>query len=225
MLFIVLISLKNVLLADTNQQSDQINIHEYIGDPLFISLGSWCNVAINLKRNGMRKAAFPFDWIASVDCEKFLEIFTSDFKYFLDDNYLFIKDSHIFNNYYNLEFPHDQCLPQEMAELWATFKDKYMRRIDRFRELEHYKGKVYFIRSSFGYSNDPERHFKCAENISISDVYAWRLFHTLLDRFPQLDFTLIICDLVKEAKILSKNLIRLQDIPDLKAINDLFPDN
>ena len=56
-------------------------------EPIFISLGSWCNVAINLRRAGMRHAAFPFDWIASVDCERFLDIFETDFEYFLDDEY------------------------------------------------------------------------------------------------------------------------------------------
>ena len=87
---------------DVEEQFDQINIHKCVDETLFISLGSWCNVAANLRKNEMRKAAFPFDWITSVDCEKFLEIFATDFKYFLDDKYLSIKDSHILNHYYKL---------------------------------------------------------------------------------------------------------------------------
>lgn len=190
-------------------------------NPIFISLGSWCNVAINLQKNGMRHAAFPFDWVASVDCEKFLKIFQTDFEYFLDDKYLFIKDSHAFNDYYNLEFPHDIFFEPEEFEEWIEFKDKYTRRIKRFRELGDYKGKVYFIRSSFGYSNHPDRYFKCKENISISTEYSQRLYNTLRNIFPRLDFALIISDPAKEPIILSENLIYLRTIPNRDTIDQL----
>jgi len=206
-------------LLKASDQLDPINIDK----PIFVSLGSWCDIAINLRKNGMRHAAFPFDWIASVDCERFLEIFQTDFKYFLDDEYLFIKDSHIFNNYYNLEFPHDIFFHPEEPEEYISFKKKYTKRINRFRELENYKGKVYFIRSAFGYSNHPERHFKCEENVSISIEYSQRLYDALQKRFPQLDFALIICDLGKPPIRVSENLIHLQTIPDRDAIDLLFP--
>lgn len=248
-LFLICICSQQVLLADNGemgsnyhyheQQVDQLNIHAYIDEPLFISLGSWCDVAINLRDTGMRKAAFPFDWVASVDCEKFLEILSTDFQYFLDDEYLFVRDFHVFNNYYNLEFPHDFIFSlEELSEVlkepkdklkasknehtWETFKDKYMRRINRFRDLANYRGRVYFIRSAFGYSNHPDRYFKCSENISISDVYARKLFHVLKEYFPQLDFGVIICDIGQEPKKISENLIRVQFVPDANAINQLF---
>ena len=226
MFFMICICSQYASIADVEEQLNQINIHEYVDEPLFISLGSWCNIALNLRTNGMRKAAFPFDWITSVDCEKFLEILITDFKYFLDDEYLFFKDNHFFNNYYKLEFlhelPRDRGLNPATTEEWAAFKEKYIRRINRFKELENYKGKVYFLRSSFGYSNHPQRRFKCAENVSISDTYACALYNTLKKRFPRLDFTLIICDIGKEEKKLSESLIRLQSVPDLNKINKIF---
>lgn len=208
-------------IASSDKKSEQVLSGKYLDEPLFVSLGSWCNVALNLRKNGMRKSAFPFDWVASVDCEKFLEIFTTDFEYFLDEDYLFVKDSHFFNSYYHLEFPHDQVLSDPVEDL-EIFKEKYTRRINRFKEIENYQGKVFFIRSSFGYSDDPGRFYRCAENVSISDEYAWRLFHTLKDKFPRLDFVLIISDCSQPIKKLSNRLIRLQSCPDLSIINELI---
>lgn len=221
LVLVICISLQNFLLANSENPVEQISdkiTHEDI-EPLFISLGSWCNVAINLRRQEMRKKAYPFDFIATVDCEKFLEIFLNDFRYFLDDEYLFIKDSHLFNEYYHIEFPHDFYSDPSSID---QFKKKYERRISRFREIENYKGKVYFIRSAFGESNNPQRYFRCVENISISDTYALRLFDVLKNYFPQIDFTLIICDIGLPSKKISENIIRLQEVPDLNVINVEF---
>lgn len=209
----------------SEQDADQANLSQRI-EPLFVSLGSWCNVAGHLKVSGLRIAAFPFDWILTIDCEKFLEIFLTDFKYFLDDNYLSLKNGQIFNYYYNLQCPHeitnDDIVNKKTPEqLLETFKEKYRRRINRFRELENYKGKVYFMRSASINATHANIYFKCAETLTISDLYAERLFNALKERFPLLDFTLIIIDSGKPKKQLSKKLFRLQELPDLKAIHNL----
>lgn len=200
------------------EASEEINIHQFTSEPLFISLGSWCNVAINLRDYGLRKAAFPFDWIASVDGEKFLELIKGDFEHFLDEDYLFVKDGHFFNDYYRIELPHDYCANSEEMECWVSLNEKYQRRIKRFQELENYRGKVYFIRSSFGYSNHPDRYYKSNDTVSISDSYAYRLYDVLRNRFPYLDFTLIICDNNKPNKKLTKNIYRLQDVPTMTSL-------
>jgi hypothetical protein len=200
------------------QPLEEIIIHQFTGEPLFVGLGSWCNVALALRDSGLRKVAFPFDWIASVDCEKFLEIFINDFEFFLDDEYLFVKNGYFWNSYYRLEFPHDYIQDAEDREIWAAFKEKYQRRIRRFQELENYRGKVYFIRSAFGYSDHPDRFYRCPENVSISDKYARRLYNVLRKRFPYLDFDLIIIDFNQPNKKLDDNIYRFKDVPTLDSI-------
>jgi hypothetical protein len=39
---------------------------------------------------------------------------------------------------------------------------------------------------------DPHRFYRFKENIEITDDYSFRLYHALKNRFPALDFTLIV---------------------------------
>ena len=48
-----------------------------------ISLGVWCSPAIYLKRSGLRKKAYPFDWIF-ITPEQVLRLFETNFKDFLN---------------------------------------------------------------------------------------------------------------------------------------------
>ncbi len=73
------------------------------------------------------------------------------------------------------------------------FLAKYQRRIDRFRSLANYKGKVFFLRSAYwGSVSDPHRCYRIVENLEITDEAALKLHDALRKRFPNLDFTLVI---------------------------------
>ena len=94
---------------------------------------------------------------------------------------------------YHLEFLHDGNFNHNFAAQFENLRNKYTRRIDRFKSLEGYKGKVVFIRNSNVYSTtDPHRYYKFESNIEITDEYALRLYGVLQNVFPSLDFDLAI---------------------------------
>lgn len=225
-LFILLILTSSSLLrGDDLEDADNAKIQQLVHEPLFVSLGSYCEVTHILRACGIRKAAFPFDWITTLDSEKFLEILDDDFCYFLDEDYLRVGDrgpGPLLNAYYLLEFLHEgdfrgNGYVPNMEKLQA----KYQRRIQRFRSLSEYPGKVYFLRTAYIYSTtDPNRYYYCADNLEITDEYAWRLYHSLKHLFPQLDFTLIIINNWEEKEIceekrLEENLIKIRSNPNL----------
>lgn len=149
-------------------------------DPLFVSLGSSCAPAHVLRDCGQREAAFPFDWVLSFDVGKLIELLGDDFGYFFDARFLHKSGHGWAHSLYQLTFPHD-------PQILEVFKDKYQRRIDRFRELNHYPGKVIFLR--FAYPHSPP------ENIEISKLDAFRLDQALRSYFPDLEYSLVILNL------------------------------
>ncbi len=150
-----------------------------------ISLGGDCHTTIALRDLGFRKEAFPFDWVISTDHSVFIKILNEDFYNFLDENCFVIVDGvpSRRNIYYVFDFPHDFDLSEDRKSEWASFKEKYERRIERFRALRLYQGKVFFIRTLWSQpTEEVQENYK--RTIEIRDA---------LDRyFPELDYTLII---------------------------------
>lgn len=146
----------------------------------------------------MRKEAFPFDWIVSMDLEQIVKMLEDDFKYFLDNDHLsvhgIVGDIPLRNIRYHLEFLHEgNWRRSHYASTMTKFKSKYERRIERFRQLNNYKGKVYFIREAYLSSlDDPHRVYKYEENIEISRAHANSLYEALKAYFTDLDFRLIV---------------------------------
>lgn len=177
-----------------NQETDGNEGYE----PLFVSLGARCEVAHILRSCEMRKEAFPFDWIVSMDLEQIVTMLQDDFKYFLDENHLsvhgVIGDVPLLNTYYRLEFLHEGNWKRlQYASTMAEFKSKYARRIQRFRDLAKYRGKVYFIREVYpGASNDPHRIYRYAESEEIDKAHAESLYFALKSYFRDLNFSLVI---------------------------------
>lgn len=165
---------------------------EVCKEPLFVSLGSTCATAHMHRECGIRKAAFPFDWIISFDGEKLIDIFEEDFLHFLDTDVLEISGQALLNTYYHLEFLNEGDW-EDAAYSIKEFSLKCQRRIHRFRELANYQGKVFFVRTACPHAlSDPHRIWRVKENIHITYEYAEKLYQTLKAYFPKLDFELII---------------------------------
>lgn len=162
-------------------------------DPLFVSLGGSCHTAIALRGTDLRKCAFPFDWLITTHHENFIYILDDDFQFFTDETcfgrHLGVPCCN--NLYYQIGFPHDfdltEATPEKIQAQWNVFKSKYTRRIERFRQLRDYQGKVFFVRAMWssqleGANGEFNENTKRAQEI-----------RDALERyFPHLDFTLII---------------------------------
>ena len=153
-------------------------------EPLFISLGADCYVAGNLVHIGYRKASFPFDWLLTLDHNGMIKMLDDDFKYFLDPScYSIHTNRYLIHNYYHIEFRHEHD---------DDLIGKYGRRIDRFRRLNKYSGKVFFIRKSFEDATSSIVYWPSKDLLNISFDHALELKQVLKKRFPNLDFSLVI---------------------------------
>ena len=173
----------------------------------FVSLGSHCEIAVHLNANHLRRAAFPFDWLLTCKHEHFCRIFDDNFVHFLDEHYFTQHPKYqyvIENSYYEIEFRHDWPFP----DLWSDMtrfgqqleemKQKYERRIHRFRQLRDYPGKVFFIRAAYDFQNDPN-HYWGNDNIDqINAIQAQDIRDALKRYFPALNFTLVIVNYLEE---------------------------
>ena len=165
-----------------------------VKDPIFISLGNKCWTAQALELYKLRECTFPFDWLFTLDDEGLNRVFDEDFAYFTDKDSFSPNDYHpvaIENTRYGMIFTHDWPFPdiqlteERYYQHLEAVKVKYQRRIERFRKLRDYKGKVFFFRTFSTYSD-------------IIGEYGWnrekvKKMKACLDRyFPNLDFTLVI---------------------------------
>jgi hypothetical protein len=195
-----------------NPDTNDIELAQPGQDSLFVSLGSTCEVAYILREAGLRNTAFPFDWMVTIDGDKLIELIDSDFALFLDHQYLevgMLSPGFLMQTYYRMEFLHEgdfrgDNYPSQYEKLYA----KCQRRIERFRQLKNYPGKVFFVRSAYKYSlTNSSRIYFSKENIELTDEYAQRLHDSLRHFFPHLSFDVIILNnhegdgLVEEKKI------------------------
>jgi len=162
-------------------------------ETLFVSLGSQCDTAVMLRENHLRFAAFPFDWILTRDHEGFLLILDTDFCFFVDESSLYripdypqILDNAIYKIQFRHDWPFEDMSVNESRyqQQIAHMKDKYERRIARFRDLRNFEGKVFFIRT--------------AGVESIDEKKAKQILSSLTSYFPLLDFTLVIVNYREE---------------------------
>jgi hypothetical protein len=179
-----------------NIEGDDAILSELGQETLFVSLGSYCTPASLVRSCGLRKAAFPFDWNITLDLNKVIEMIDDGFAHFFDPQYLLpaANGSALYHTRYHIEFVHDGTWGgAEHDSNMKILTSKFGRRIQRFKNLALYPGKVYFLRSAYRYTmTDPHRIYQIEENVEISDEDAMRLERSLKNRFPNLDFTLII---------------------------------
>lgn len=156
-----------------------------------ISLGGRCTPAGMMRNLGLRKNAYPFDWMFS-KFDALYKTIDDNFEKFLDPATLQVaQDNRIVINSYGLEFVHDFPTIYSSASLndsethgWATIRDdwrqfiqpigeKYNRRIERFKQILTSQEQIFLIR--YGLNKN--------EAIKLRDL--------LKLRYPSAQFTLI----------------------------------
>lgn len=168
---------------------------------LFVSLGTNCEPALQLRDAGHRKAAFPFDWLVTASGERLAELLDRDFDDFLGDASTIVYSLNhcptLANHHYQIEFRHDWPKdlwekPFKYPQEFGYLKAKYQRRIDRFRNLKNYQGTVCFFRTAYDYSVYGNTYIWDDRFASIQDQEAQALKNALKRYFPSLKFVLVV---------------------------------
>lgn len=99
-----------------------------------ISLGSFCSVAMELEKKGLRGASYPFDWLISDSFECVMREIENGFSDFLDLQSL--QREHrpdvCGNTKTRMHFYHDFSAAGSIEEQLPALQEKYDRRIRRF---------------------------------------------------------------------------------------------
>src|SRR3989339_489927 len=190
---------------------EEIQVQEVHSNVLFVGLGSYCEAADVLKACDLRKAAFPFDWILSSDQRKLIELLEVDFLDFLKESSLRPLQNNwkiLLQTHYRMEFHHEgEWQGGGVNQNKNNLILKYERRINRFRELKSYRGKVFFIRFANKHALEPNIYYKIKENLEITEIDSLNLNTALKKYFPQLDFQLIIVNVHEKEEIKEEKII------------------
>jgi hypothetical protein len=116
---------------------------------IFISLGSNCSVAYQLKIRNLKDNSYPFDW-CKISMLQLIKVFDNNFKDYVDTldikkishNHVSFFGDHslILKNKYDIEFAHEIIKNEELEK----FKNKLNYRINNFNSLHDQK--IIFIR-------------------------------------------------------------------------------
>ena len=101
----------------------------------YLSLGQDCIPAVSLRNLGLRKEAYPFDWVL-LHNDALITFLSNDFQDY-HTNLAMNWNRWIKNTKYEVEFPHDYdtTTDEGWREQIQSVNEKYNRRIDRFRDL------------------------------------------------------------------------------------------
>lgn len=155
----------------------------------YIGLGRDCQVAGVLINFNLRKAAYPLDWMVSHNFYGVIEVFKTDFKYFLDPEFLAYRVNYVENMYYQFGYNHffpliGQPVTEEVhvagvvvpnyLDYLPFVQEVQNRRIQRLLNLVSSNEKIVFIRT----------HSTPDEAKAFMDM--------MKDKYPQLDFLLAV---------------------------------
>jgi len=116
----------------------------------YISLGSNCSIAYQLKKRELKDNYYPFDW-CKISILQLIKVLNNNFDEYFESLQikkisqkhpsLFVDYSLILKNNYNIEFAHDIINEAELNK----FKNKIKTRIDNFTSIS-ITDKIVFIR-------------------------------------------------------------------------------
>ncbi len=103
----------------------------------FISLGSFCSVALDLEALGLRDASMPFDWNIDLKFEGVIGCIEKGFEHFLDGDELRQSEEapEHYMDRYEIQFFHDFNMWDPLADQLPAVQDKYERRIRHFYQV------------------------------------------------------------------------------------------
>jgi hypothetical protein len=138
-----------------------------------ISLGERCEVAHQLNEHGYRTLSYPFDWIIT-PFSALCQLLERDFASFLNrDDLRLPEECPCIVDSMGLNFYHDFPITESFLSEYEPVKEKYDRRIARFREVLESGDRVAFVR------------------MELSRDEAQQLRDLIRRKFPGLDFVLI----------------------------------
>jgi len=117
-----------------------------------IPLGGFCQTAYQVQRKGLRKYAFPFDWLVCEDNQKFIDCIQSSMKnWILKENCKTINNRdekyyNIIDLYYGFEHPHIFPISNSFDISYELEYPKILRRKERFLKIP-YGSKILFVRT------------------------------------------------------------------------------
>lgn len=103
----------------------------------FISLGSFCSVALDLEALGLREASMPFDWNIDLRFEGVIGCIEKKFEHFLDEEELKQSEEapEHYMNRYEIQFFHDFNMWEPLKDQLPAVQDKYERRVRHFYQI------------------------------------------------------------------------------------------
>ena len=158
-----------------------------------ISLGYFCSTAEEIKRIGLRKASYPFDWVRCASFEKAVALIETNFQDFFTYDCFYqmkIDPCYYVNRRFAVEFYHDFSMYRPLEKQFDKFKEKYERRIRRFYEdissptlfirylsrfdIEYVKQNNERIRALIkSFNSDNEILYVCHESFDLGDISAF----------------------------------------------------
>jgi len=197
---------------------------------LFVSLGSHCEPAIQMNFHKVRKRAFPFDWTFVSGHDNFIKILKEDFQnFFLPENLTLSKEYGwiINDSYYHMDFRHEfedpaaEITDAVYLEVLEKSKEKFQKRINRFRQLKHFEGKVIFFKMANSF--DPKHNvWHSYYEPEITSSQAVELRDALKEYFPGLNFLLVIINYNIRA---SESIEGFEDILEVRVDDQVTHEN
>lgn len=150
-----------------------------------ISLGKDCQAAFQLRNYGLRKEAYPFDWLVTPIDGLGLFLGTHGAHFLDPDKLVYLNASgpyfHVWDSQFNFLIYHDFQTPDYMSD-YEEVKVKYERRIARLFKLMNSNKRVLFVRCW------------------ITRAEAEYLDDLISCHFPKLNYTLLVLNNSKDFK-------------------------